>query len=104
MPKVIIGSCNVSRYPEFAGSTWVRLQYMLGLEKIGVECFWVDHLGVVDPLKDAHSLQYMLDRFARTACEFGFQGRYCVYYNNGQDCFGMTRREFEQLAGSADLL
>ena len=70
MPKVILGSCEVSRYPEFAGSTWVWLQYMLGLERMGVECFWVDHLGAVDPLKDAHSLQYMLDRFAQTAREF----------------------------------
>ena len=87
MPKVILGSCEVSRYPEFAGSTWVWLQYMLGLERMGVECFWVDHLGAVDPLKDAHSLQYMLDRFARTASEYGFQGRYCVDYNDGQDCF-----------------
>ena len=78
MPKVILGSCEVSRYPEFAGSTWVWLQYMLGLERMGVECFWVDHLGAVDPLKDAHSLQYMLDRFAQTAREFGIQARCCV--------------------------
>ena len=104
MPKVILGSCEVSRYPEFAGSTWVWLQYMLGLERMGVECFWVDHLGAVDPLKDAHSLQYMLDRFAQTAREFGIQARCCVDYNEGQDYFGMSRREFEQLAGSADLL
>src|SRR6266545_2825937 len=73
MPKVILGTCNVSRYPEFAGSTWVRLQYML-------------------------------DRFARTAREFGFEDRYCVDYSEGQEYFGMSRRELDHLAGNADLL
>ena len=102
--KVILGTRQTSRFPEFAGSTWVRLQYMIGLQKLGVECFWVDRLGTVDPHKDPHSLAYLLERFDRTARDFGFQDRYCVEYNGGERHFGMTAAQLDRLSREADLL
>ena len=44
MTRVLLGTRDTSRYPEFAGSTWVRLQYLLGLQRLGVECHWIDRL------------------------------------------------------------
>src|SRR6266545_2644432 len=104
MIKVIVGTRHTSGWPEFAGSTWVRLQYTLGLQRLGVESFWVDRLGPIDPLKHPHSLDYLMERFDRTAREFGFQDRYCVAYNCGERHFGMTAQQLERLCGESELL
>src|SRR6266545_4149136 len=104
MTKVILGTRHTSGFPEFAGSTWVRLQYMLGLQKLGVECFWVDRLGPIDPLKQPHSLKYLIDRFDRLAREFCFYDRYCIVYNSGEQHFGLTREQLDRLSREADLL
>ena len=104
MKKVIIGTRNTSRWPEFGGSTWVRLQYMLGLRQLGVETFWVDRLAAVDPLEHPHTLDYLLERFERTARQFDFQDHYCIVYNNGEKCFGLAEQALRKLIDSADLL
>src|SRR5688572_2142569 len=104
MKKVILGTRDTSRWPEFAGSTWVRLQYMLGLSKLGVECYWVDRLSAVDPFEHPHTLDYLLERFERTARLFGFQGRYCIVYNGGEKHFGLSEAALHDLVGSAELL
>jgi hypothetical protein len=102
--KVVVASNGTSGVPEFAGSTWVRLQYMLGLERLGVECYWVDRLKEVDPLTHHHSLGYLTERFDRTARDFGFGDRYCIVYNEGESHFGMNEERLAKLADDADLL
>jgi hypothetical protein len=104
MKKVILGTHNTSRWPEFAGSTWVRLQYMLGLRKLGVECFWVDRLSAIDPLEHPHTVDYLIERFERTARHFGFEDRYCIVYNRGEKHFGLSEPALRKLIDSADLL
>src|SRR5262245_39297569 len=80
MSTVIVGTRNTSRWPEFAGSTWVRLQYLLGLRRLGVDSFWVERLIPVDPLEHPHSLEYLVRRFERTVRDFGLEGRCCIVY------------------------
>lgn len=104
MTKIIVGTRGTSRLPEFAGSTWVRLQYVLGLQKLGVESFWVDRLPPIDPCEHHHSVRYLMKRFGRMAEDFGFGDRYCVIYNGGERYFGMTEKQLERLVGEADLL
>lgn len=102
--KVIVGTGGTSGTPEFAGSTWVRLQYVKGLERLGVESYWVDRLGPLDPLDHPHSLEYLTDRFHQTARDFGFADRYCIVYNEGEAYFGMEEERFHRLVTDADLL
>jgi hypothetical protein len=104
MKTVIVGTRETSRWPEFAGSTWVRLQYLLGLRRLGFDSVWVDRLGPVDPLQHHHSLDYLVARFDRTAREFGLGDRYCIEYNGGERYFGMSGGEFRDLTGEAELL
>jgi hypothetical protein len=104
MTKVVVATHNTSAMPEFAGSIWVRLQYVLGLDRLGVESFWVDRLMEIDPRAHPHSLAYLMRRFGATAEEFGLRGRYCVVYEAGPRHFGMSSDELEDLAASADLL
>jgi|SRR6266550_1733705 len=102
--KVVIGSRGTSRVPDFPGSTWVRMQYLLGLERLGVEAYWVDRVKPVDPLAYHHSLDYLTSRFDRLAHDFGFADRYCLVYNEGEKHFGLNGDELAALAGNADLL
>jgi hypothetical protein len=102
--KAIVGTKGKSGIPEFAGSTWVPLQYLLGLRKLGVESFWVDRLSPIDHLHHHHSLHYLIERFDHTARSFGLQDHYCIVYNDGERYFGMTEKQFMQVVAEAELL
>jgi hypothetical protein len=104
MTTALVVTRNTSGCPEFAGSTWVRLQYVLGLERLGIRSYWIDRLGAVDPIKSPHSLDYLIDRFRGTAGEFGFDGRWCVVYDGGREHFGLGAEELHGVIGGADLL
>lgn len=103
MTKGIIATGGSSGIPEFAGSTWVRLQYLLGLAELGVDAFWVDRLGPIDPRRSRHSLDYVARQFHDLARAFNFEDRYCIVYNDGESHFGMSEGELEALMRSADL-
>lgn len=103
-PKVIVATQRTSSWPEFAGSSWVRLQYLLGLDRLGVEAFWVDRLNEIDPIQHHHTLDYLVRRFDRMAEDFGFAGRYCIVYNGGERHFGLTEAELNRLARDTDLV
>ena len=100
MKQVVLGTRGTSGVPEFAGSTWVRLQYMLGLTKLGIECFWVDRLAAIDPFAHPHTLDYLSERFDRTARQFGFADRYCIIYNGGEKYFGLSEASLKNLTES----
>jgi hypothetical protein len=102
--RVVVATKQTSAWPEFAGSTWVRLQYVLALDRLGVEAFWVDRLPKISPTKHHHSLDYLVARFDRLARDFGFEGRYCIVYNGGARYFGMTEAELRRLLRGTDLV
>jgi hypothetical protein len=102
--KVILATRGWTSLPEFAGTTWAALQWMLGLQRLGVEAYWVERLGSVDDLTHAHSLDYLVERFAETAREFGFEHRYVIDYNGGERVFGLAEEAFESITHDAALL
>ncbi len=104
MTKVVLGTNETSAWPHFGGSIWVRLQYLLGLARLGVECYWVDRLAPPDPRRNPHSVDYLVERFRRTAEDFGFEDRYCIVYDGGESHFGMSGDDLSTLVGEADLL
>ncbi len=104
MTKVILGTNETSAWPHFGGSMWVRLQYMLGLERLSVECYWVDRLSPPHPRRNPHSVDYLVERFRRMAEDFGFVDRYCIVYDRGERHFGMAAAELSDLIAEADLL
>ena len=101
--KVVVATNQTSAWPEFAGSSWVRLQYLLGLDRLGVEGFWIDRLDGIDPTRHHHTLDYLVSRFDRMAEDFGFTGRYCILYN-GERHFGMTGSHLRRLLRATDLV
>ena len=101
MPKAIVGTGGSSGIPEFAGSTWVRLQYVLGLQQLGFDVYWLDRLSAVDPRRDAHSAAYLAERFHDLAVAFGFEDRYCLIYDGGARYYGLGEEDLRSLAQSA---
>ncbi len=111
----VVASRGVSGLPEIAGNTWTFLQYVVGLDRLGVETFWVDHQprlnprlpaqkGRARPHEDCHSVDYVRQRFHEMAQAFGFDDRYCILYEGEATSFGMTEATLGDVAGEADLL
>lgn len=104
MTTVVLATNRWTSWPDYAGSTWVPMQYLLGFRKLGVEVYWVDHLRRVDPYEHVHSLDYLVARFDATARDFGFGDRYAVVYDGGKRYFGLSREHIAELGQKADLL
>ena len=103
MSTVILGTRGTSRH-QFAGSMWVRLQYMLGLLKLGIDAYWVDRLRTVNAEDPYHSLDYRMWRFGRAMEDFGLADRYCVIVEGGKQYFGMSEAKLRDVVDRADLL
>jgi hypothetical protein len=104
MKTVIVGTNETSSWPHFGGSLWVRLQYLLGLRRLGVDAYWVDRLAPPDPRTNPHSVDYLVHRFRRFAEDFGFEDRYCIIYDRGARHFGIDERRLHETIERADLL
>jgi len=110
----VVASRGVSGLPEIAGNTWTFLQYVIGLGRLGVETYWVDHQPKLDPRlpaqkgrarphEDCHSVDYVSARFHEMARAFGFDGRYSILYDD-QTSFGLGLSALCDLARDADVL
>ena len=84
---VLIATSAVSGLPQVAGNTWAFLQWMVGLDRLGVDCYWIDHQPRLDPRRpavdgrvvphvDCHSVDYARSRFHAMAEAYGFADRY----------------------------
>jgi len=113
--RAVVATPGTSGLPEFAGNTWAFLQYVVGLERLGVQAFWVDHQPKLDPrqpardrrahpAEDCHSIEYVSARFGSMARDFGFDGHWCILYEGGASGFGVNPEELRELANEADLL
>ena len=102
--KVILGSFATSMQPEYGGAVWVRLQYMLGLRRLGIEPYWVDRVPAWNALERRRSLDYNLEQFARLADDFGFRDRYCVVVDGGAATYGMDAGQYDALTREAAAL
>ncbi len=110
----VVASRGVSGLPEIAGNTWTFLHYVVGLTRLGVETYWVDHQPRLDPRlpakegrarphEDCHSIDYVQARFRELAQAFGFDGRYSILYDD-ETPSGLDAGALRDLAGDADLL
>jgi hypothetical protein len=112
----VVATRGVSGLPEVAGNTWAFLQYVVGLGKLGVEAYWVDHQPKLDPRRparngrprphaDCHSIDYAHTRFRAMAGAHGFAERYCILYGDEAEApLGMSAGALADVVGEANLL
>jgi GT2 family glycosyltransferase len=106
-PKVVLLGM-MTKMP-VAGVVWQNLHYLLGLERLGYESYYVEtHARTPSMLmsnSDDDSSALAADFIAAVMRRFGFADRWAfrALHDDGR-CFGMSRRRLDRLYGGAELL
>ena len=106
-PKVVLLGM-LTKMP-VAGVAWQNLHYLLGLERLGCEAYYVEtHAGTPSMLmKSAEddSSALAAEHISALMRRFGLADRWAfrALHDDGR-CFGMSEAQLERLYGSADLL
>jgi hypothetical protein len=100
----------VAQRPGQGGHTWVFLQYLLGLQRLGWDTLLIDRLepdmcvdehGSPCALEDSTSIAYV----DRVLSEFGLGGNYALLYDGARTVRGMTReRMLEHVRDSVAII
>jgi hypothetical protein len=106
--RIILGAV-LSRHPFVPGSVWHRLNYILGLRKLGHEVYWVEDVHPswcvdVDGRKCPFDRSVNRELFRQTLDRFDLTDRACQIYNQGEATFGMSMSALVEIARGADLL
>jgi hypothetical protein len=106
--KIVVGGYIVA-YP-LGGMTWHHLNYLLGLEDLGHDVFFLEDSGAyavpynpaiqLCEVDSTHGRAYL----QRTFSEFGLKARWCYYSEFEDRCYGSTPDELNDALRDADLL
>lgn len=108
MATILVGG-SVAQRPGSGGHTWVFLQYLLGLRRLGHEVVLVDRLepdmcldaaGRPCDVEDSENLRYLAAVMER----FGLGERWAVLYGGGRRSLGMSRAALERAADESALI
>lgn len=108
---VFLGGGFAAKYLDGGGNFSVPLQWMLGLRRLKLDAFWLEHLpSEGNPADDRRKI----DNFRRQLRAHGLGDRYCLLYHEKPEsahdldairCIGMSKRELlDRLAGPNTLL
>ena len=108
---VFLGGGFAAKYLYGGGNFSVPLQWMLGLRRLKLDAFWLEHLpSEGNPADD----QRKIENFRRQLRAHGLGDRYCLLYHEKPEsthdldaikCIGTSKRELlERLAGPNTLL
>ena len=110
MNKTIVVAGALAQKPGQGGHTWVYLQYLLGLQRLGWDVLLLDQLepgmcvdaaGRPCSLGQSVNLRYVLEVMER----FGLHDAFSLSYNHGERTFGLPRqRVLERVRNAAFLL
>jgi len=106
--RIILGA-SLSTLPYSPGRAWHRLHYVLGLQKLGLEVYFVEELNPASCLdgrgeKVGLEPSVNAELFRATLQPFGLMDRACLVYGRGEATLGLSRDAVTAVARSADLL
>ncbi len=108
MATILVGG-SVAQRPGSGGHTWVFLQYLLGLQRLGHEVMLVDRLepdmcldaaGRPCDVERSENLRYLAAVMER----FGLGERWTVLYDGGARALGASRAALERAAGESAVI
>jgi hypothetical protein len=82
--------------PQSGGEAWVRLSWVLGLQRLGFDVHFVERLSSGDPVGREY--------FESVVADFGLGERASLLDGNGNSLFGHGERELTEVAAEADFL
>src|SRR5919108_1647936 len=109
MPTVVVAPFHAAAFPEGGGHLWVYLQYVLGLQQLGCDVYWLEAFASKGHVcQEAAALATFRARLQR----FGLDGRVIIYVTPGKtplpnvptEYVDMSRDEVEAVFERADLL
>lgn len=98
MNDTILVAGALAQKPRQGGHTWVFLQYLLGLKRLGWDVLFLDRLEA-EHCVDAAGGRCALDEslnlryFLRVMRDFGLEDAFALDYNRGERFIGLPRRE-----------
>lgn len=95
--------------PGNGGEAWVRLNWILGLQALGMDVYFVEQIGraaLVDGHGRPSAFQTSVNRsyFSSVVERFGLADRAALVCDDGQETAGMSLAALHDLASGADLL
>jgi hypothetical protein len=109
----IIVTGLIAQHPALAGVAWDYLQYVLGLQRLGHDVFYLEDSGEwpytmerAPGARDwvAEDCQQNVEHLAALMARFGLADRWAYRFPLRSSWFGMTDRRRREVIGSADLL
>jgi hypothetical protein len=106
---LVLYSGALAQLPRQGGLTWLHLQFLLGLRRLGWDVLFIDRLepamcvdeaGRPASLAESLNLRYFLEIME----EFGLADAFSLIYNRGERRIGLSRQEVLTRAAAADLL
>jgi hypothetical protein len=108
MPTVLVGGALANRHFN-GGGAWVRLSWVLGLERLGCRTYFVeqiDSVTCVDEDGGQTSFEASVNRryFDDVMEEFGLAGSAALVCDQGEETSGLAFSDLLEIAEEADLL
>jgi hypothetical protein len=108
MASIVVGA-GIARRPLNGGGPWARLQWVLGLRRLGFDVYLVDEIGrdsCVDATGAVASFETSLNlaHFRRVVEAFDLQGSAALVYEGGEAVEGAAAAELLDRAQDAELL
>lgn len=91
------------------GAVWTRLNWTLGLKKLGYDVYFVEQIepqscvdlrGAVTSFMDSENLKY----FRTIMHQFGLEKSSALIYDGGKETWGLGRQDLMDVADAADVL
>src|SRR5262245_39158783 len=105
----VIVSGAIANKPFNGGDAWTRLNYLLGLRKLGFEVYFVEQIQPeacigLDGKPAAFDASANRSYFRSIIEQFALTGKAALVYGNGECVDGLHCRELLEVANSAALL
>jgi len=107
--KIAVVSGTIANKLRHGGAVWTRLNWILGLRKLGFDVYFVEQIsrnacvdtkGAPTAFQESENLNY----FETVTQEYGLDGKAALIYEAGESTYGMSLDELTNLAADCEVL
>ena len=107
MTQVVVSGA-IANKPQNGGEAWVRLSWLLGLQRLGCNAIFLEQLDEVAGVSSADHADYErsleVQYFKLVARQFGLERSACLITGSGEHIAGMSDADVQRFVEGADVL
>jgi hypothetical protein len=107
MTKVVVSGA-IANKPHNGGEAWVRLSWLLGLQRLGCNAIFIEQLDDVAASSSGQPADYerspQVQYFKLVARQFGLERSACLITGSGERIAGMSEAEVQRFVEGANVL